>query len=78
MHKEDIPSSKAEKYLGDIISDNRSSDETIKLRKLKGYSYIAKIRALLLDLPFGHMRVQVGLMLGNAMFVNEILCNSES
>ena len=78
VHNEDIASSKAEKYLGDVISDNGSIDKTIKQRKLKGYSYIAEIRALLSDLPFGHRRVQVGLMLRNAMFFNGILCNSES
>ena len=63
VHGEDMASSKAEKYLGDVISENGSIDETIKLRKMRGYSYIAEIRALLSELPFGHRRVQVGLML---------------
>ena len=34
-----------EKYLGDIISENGTLDETIKLRKLRRYSYISEIRA---------------------------------
>ena len=29
-------------------------------------------------MPFGHRRVQVGLMLRDAMFTNGILCNSEA
>ena len=29
------------------------------------------------DMPFGHRRVEVGLLLRDAMFVNGILCNSE-
>ena len=29
-------------------------------------------------MPFGHRRVQVGLMLRYAMFANGILCNSEA
>ena len=32
--------SKSEKYLGDIISEAGTLDETVNLRKLKGYSYI--------------------------------------
>ena len=78
MHGEVLRSSKAEKYLGDIISENGSLDDTIKQRKLRGYSYISEIRALLSDMPFGSRRVEVGLMLRNAMFVNGILCNSEA
>ena len=78
IHEEKLQNSKAEKYLGDVISENGTLDETIHQRKLKGYSYIAEIRALLSDMPFGHRRVEVGLLLRDAMFVNGILCNSEA
>ena len=69
--------SSAEKYLGDIVSDKGTIDETIKDRKLKGYSYISEIRALLSDMPFGHRRIEIGLILRDAMFANGLLCNSE-
>ena len=49
-----------------------------KTKKVKRFSYIAEIRTLLSDMPFGHRRVQVGLMLRDAMFANGILCNSEA
>ena len=78
VHGEEMKESKSEKYLGDVISEDGTLDETIKSRKLKGYSYISEIRALLSDMPFGHRRVEVGLMLRDAMFVNGILCNSEA
>ena len=78
VHEEVMKESHAEKYLGDVISEDGTLDENIKVRKLKGYSYISEIRALLSDMPFGHRRVEVGLMLRNAMFVNGILCNSEA
>ena len=78
IHKETLIESSSEKYLGDMISEKGTLDETIKQRKLKGYSYISEIRALLSDMPFGHRRVQVGLMLRDAMFVNGILCNAEA
>ena len=67
-----------ETYLGDIISNKGTLEATIKARKLKGYSYISEIRALLSDMPFGHRRVEVGRILRDAMFVNGILCNSEA
>ena len=78
IHEESLKESYAEKYLGDIICEKGTLDETIKQRKLKGYSYISEIRALLSDMPFGHRRVQVGLMLRDAMFANGILCNAEA
>ena len=63
VHEEKLKESYAEKYLGDTICEKGTLDETITQRKLKGYSYIAEIRALLSDMPFDHRRVQVGLML---------------
>ena len=77
VHEHDMKDSNEEKYLGDIISSKGTLDETIKDRKLKGYSYISEIRALLSDMPFGHRRIEVGIMLRDAMFVNGILTNSE-
>ena len=78
VHEEDMKDSNVEKYLGDVISSKGTLDETIKERKIKGYSYIAEIRALLSDMPFGHRRIEVGIMLRDAMFVNGILINSEA
>ena len=78
IHKETLIESSSEKYLGDMISEKGTLDETIKQRKIKGYSCISAIRALLSDMSCGHRRVQVGLMLRDAMFVNGILCNAEA
>ena len=47
VHEEKLKESYAEKYLGDVICKKGTLDETIKQRKLKGYSYISEIRALL-------------------------------
>ena len=78
VHNEEMQSAKTEKYLGDIISEAGPQDETIRARKLKGYSYLSEIRALLSDMPFGNKRVEVGMMLRDAMFVIGILTNSEA
>ena len=76
--KKNLKSPNPKKYLGDVISEKGTLDETMKQRKLKGYSYISEIRELLSDMPFGHRRVQVGLMLRDAIFVNGVLLNSEA
>ena len=60
-----------------IVFSKGTSNETIKDWKFKGYSYISEIRALLSDIPFGHRRIVVGIMLRDALFVNRILTNSE-
>ena len=77
VHNNEMKKSSSEKYLGDIINDKGTLDDTIRDRKLKGYSYLSEIRALLSDMPFGHRRIEIGLMLRDAMFANGILCNSE-
>ena len=78
VHGADMKDTCEEKYLGDVISEDGKVDATIKARKNKAYSYLSEIRALLSDMPFGKRRVEVGLMLRDAMFVNGILCNSEA
>ena len=70
--------SKCEKYLGDFVSSTGKNDDTIHDRVLRAYSYLSEIRALLTDMPFGKRRLQIGLMLRDAMFVNGVLFNSEA
>ena len=70
VHEEVMKDSSSEKYLGNFVLNKGTLDDTIKDRKLKGYSYISEIRALLSDMLFGHRRIEVGLMLRDAMFVN--------
>ena len=40
VHEVTMKQSTSEKYLGDVVSEKGTIDETIKERKLKGYSYI--------------------------------------
>ena len=66
-----------ETYLGDIIHRNTKQHATIVERKAKGYGIVANILALVREVPLGHRRVQVGLQLRQAWFLNGILFNSE-
>ena len=77
VHSMNMKNSLAEKYLGDIVSETGTLDETIRDNKFKGYTYISEIRALMSDIPFGNRRIEIGIMLRDAMFANGIQTNSE-
>jgi hypothetical protein len=72
MHKEDSAT-----YLGDIIHKSGKLIHNINERCIKAYSILAEIRAILQDVPLGKYKIQIGLQLRQAMFVNGILYNSE-
>ena len=78
VHDEAMKNSDSEKYLGDFISHDGKHDATMLNRIQRAYSYLSEIRALLTDMPFGKRRLQIGLMLRDAMFVNGVLFNSEA
>ena len=78
VHDEAMKNSESEKYLGDFISHNGKPDAAMSNRIQRAYSYLSEIRALLTDMPFGKRRLQIGLMLRDAMFVNGVLFNSEA
>ena len=77
VHEDQMKESQSETYLGDVISEDGKLDATINGRKIKAFSYRSEIRALLSDMPFGKRRLEIGLMLRDAMFVNGVICNSE-
>ena len=56
IHKDILKESQSDKYLGDVLNEKGTLDETIKQRKLKGYSYILEIRALLSDMPSARLK----------------------
>ena len=43
-----------------------------------GYAAVAEIMAILKDIPLGEQKLEIGLQLRQAMFLNSILFNSES
>ena len=66
-----------EKYLGDIIHKDGKQHATFVERLAKGYGIVANILALLSDIPLGHRRIETGLELKQASFINGILYNCE-
>ena len=78
IHDEKMKESKQEKYLGDYITSSGKMDTTIEDRKNKGYGIVAEILAILDDIPLGKYKMEIGLMLRQAMLLNGILYNSEA
>ena len=77
VHNEDMKNSEKEKYLGDFLTKNANPKDTIINRKQRGHGILAKMRAILRDVPLGSQRLEIGLTLRQAWFINGTLFNSE-
>ena len=78
VHTKTMHASKQETYLGDKLDQRGILKPTIESRTGNGYGAIANILAILDQLPLGHWRVQAGLELRQALFLNAVLFNSEA
>ena len=72
VHSEVIKDYHKEKYLGDLITSEENSNKTLIARKTWEYAILAEIRALLNEIPLGSRRLEIGLALRDAWFVNGI------
>ena len=70
--------SEKEKYLGDFIDSTGTITSTIEDRKYKGYALAAEIISILDEIPIGQHRMEIGLLLRQAMVINSMLFNSEA
>ena len=77
IHEEKMHRGDSSKYLGDIFHNSGKSKHNILERSAKAYAILAEIRAILNDVPLGKYRVEAGLQLRQAMFLNGVLYNSE-
>merc|ERR1712105_120903 len=65
-------------YLGNVVHFSGNLSHTIDQRISKGQGIISEISAFLRDVPLGPARIQTGLILREAKFLNAILFSSES
>ena len=72
-----IKDSEKEKYLGDYLTKFANPLATMESRRQKGEGILANIRAMLEDVPLGNKRLEIGLTLREAWFINGTLYNSE-
>ena len=77
VHQENMKNTKKEKYLGDFITEKANSKETIKHRTIRGNAVLSQMTSLLNDIPLGRKRIEMGLTLRKAWFLNGCLFNSE-
>ena len=64
-----LKDSDKEKYFGDKIH-KKKQHETIVERLLKANGILANILAVIDDIPLGHKRIEIGLELRRAWFIN--------
>ena len=77
VHAEEMKNSEKEKYLGDFITKEGNSNATLCARKTRAYAILAEIRSILTEIPLGSRKMEIGLALRDAWFLNGILFNSE-
>ena len=68
-----INESKKEKYLGDYLTKYANPKATIMDRQQKGNGILSNIRAILEDIPLESRRLEIGITLREAWFINGTL-----
>ena len=76
-HDMDIKEVKSAAYLGDILNEEGTIDDTIASRKDKSIGKNSQISSILSGMTFGMYFMDVALILRESMLLNGILTNSE-
>ena len=76
-HEKDIKSVKSATYLGDILNEEGTIDETVKSRKDKSIGRISQIVSIISSISLGMFYMDISLILRESMLLNGILTNSE-
>ena len=66
------------KYLGDIIDNSGKVTANIEERRGKGFAIVNEILTIIEEIPLGKYKIEIGLILRQAMLLNGILYNSEA
>ena len=66
-----------DKYVGDILSADKTNTAKIKERTDKGFGIVNEICAIIDEIPLGPYKISVGLKLREAILINGMLFNSE-
>ena len=76
-HEDTIKNVKSATYLGDILNEDGTIDETIKSRKDKSIGRISQIVSIISSISLGMFYMDISLILRESMLLNGILPNSE-
>ena len=77
VHDKEMKSVNHATYLGDVLSNNGTIDETISQRYNKAVGIITQISSILSSVSLGNFHFDIALVLRDALFINSILVNSE-
>ena len=77
VHDADMKNVTQATYLGDVLCENGTIDETIALRSQKATGIITQISSMLSSISLGSYHFDIALVLRSALFLNSILTNSE-
>ena len=72
VHNMKMKNSNKEKYLGDFIDKSGRVKQTIEERVAKGNGIVSEILAIIEEIPLGSYRLEMGLKLRQAMFINGV------
>ena len=77
VHENDMKNATQATYLGDVISENGTIDETVLQRTQKATGIINQISSILSSICLGSFHFDIALVLREAKFINSIMVNSE-
>ena len=78
VHNDPMDKKDSTKYLGNILSSKGGVAETIEDRRTKGWGKVAQIMGILGVVDMGAHRLEVGLLLREAILVNSLLYSAEA
>ena len=77
VHESNIQTVSQATYLGDVLSESGTIDETIVQRGHKAIRIISQISSMLGSISLGNFHYDIALVLRDALFVNSVMTNSE-
>ena len=77
-HNDTIKEATSAVYLGDIINEEGSLDDTVKARGDKSIGKISQVMSILSGVSLGMFHMDIALTLRESMFINGVLTNSET
>ena len=76
VHDDDMKNVSQPTYLGDILSEQGTIDETITHRGQRATRNVSQISSILSSICLGSFQFDIASVMRNAKFVNSILSNS--
>ena len=77
VHNLNMKSAAQITYLGDVISETGSIDETIAQRSQKALGITTQISSILSSICLGNFHFDIAMVLRDSLFVNSVMSNSE-